>query len=75
MSRLPRVTARDLIRALKRLGFVEARQTGSHQVLKRSDPPARVVVPIHAGHTLKLGTRNAIIEDAGLSVEQLLEVL
>jgi predicted RNA binding protein YcfA (HicA-like mRNA interferase family) len=73
--RLPRITSRELVSALKRLGFVEARQTGSHLVLKRDQPPTRVVVPMHAGRVLKLGTFKAILDDARISEEELREVL
>jgi predicted RNA binding protein YcfA (HicA-like mRNA interferase family) len=34
MPKLPRISSREAIRALKRLGFEEVRQTGSHLVLK-----------------------------------------
>jgi predicted RNA binding protein YcfA (HicA-like mRNA interferase family) len=60
---------------LKRLGFVEVRQTGSHLVLRRDQPPARAVVPVHAGRVLKLGTLRAILEEGGLSVDDLLGAL
>ena len=36
---------------------------------------ARVVVPVHAGRTLKLGTLNAILEDADVSVEEFVAAL
>lgn len=69
--RLPRITSRELVAALKRPSFVEARQTGSHLVLKREQPPARVIVPVHAGRVLKLGTLKAILDDAGVSEDEL----
>ena len=75
MSQLPQVEARRLVRALKRLGFVEARQTGSHLILKRLHPPARAVVPMHHGRNLKRRTLQAIIDEAGISVNDLLAAL
>lgn len=36
MTRLPRVTAQEIIRALERKGFVLARQSGSHKIFKNS---------------------------------------
>lgn len=75
MTRLPRITATDLVRALKRLGFVEARQTGSHLVLTRETTRARVVVPMHPGRTLKLGTLKAILDEGGVTVNEVIEVL
>ena len=69
------MTARDLVRALKRLGFVEVRQTGSHLVLKRDHPQSRVVVPMHSGRDLKLGTLRAILEEGAVSPDDLKYVL
>ncbi|MBE9189809.1 type II toxin-antitoxin system HicA family toxin [Gloeocapsopsis crepidinum LEGE 06123] len=34
MPRLPRISSREAIKALERLGFVQVRQTGSHVVIK-----------------------------------------
>jgi predicted RNA binding protein YcfA (HicA-like mRNA interferase family) len=54
---------------------VEARQAGSHLVMRREEPPARVVVPVHAGRVLKLGTLKAIPAKSGVSVEDLVPAL
>jgi predicted RNA binding protein YcfA (HicA-like mRNA interferase family) len=35
MPRLPRISGNEAVRALERLGFIQARQTGSHIVLKK----------------------------------------
>jgi predicted RNA binding protein YcfA (HicA-like mRNA interferase family) len=54
-----------MVRALVRLGWAVARQSGSHAVLVR---PGRtpVTIPVHPG-TLKLGTTKAILKQAGLA--------
>jgi predicted RNA binding protein YcfA (HicA-like mRNA interferase family) len=56
MPKLPRISSREAIRALKRLGFEEVRQTGSHLVLKRDtdDGVIGCVVPVH--QELRVGT-------------------
>jgi predicted RNA binding protein YcfA (HicA-like mRNA interferase family) len=36
MPKLPRISSREAIRVLERLGFEKVRQTGSHVVLKRA---------------------------------------
>jgi predicted RNA binding protein YcfA (HicA-like mRNA interferase family) len=71
MSPLPVVRAAQLVAALRKLGFEPVRQSGSHLVLKRAEPPARVVVPMHAGRDLKRGTLAAILADAGIDAETL----
>lgn len=35
MPKLPRISSREAIRALERLGFEQVRQTGSHVVMKK----------------------------------------
>ena len=57
MSRkLPVVRARELIRAATKAGFVFDRQKGSHAVYFREKDGARIVIPVHAGKTIKLKT-------------------
>ena len=71
MARLPRVTARQALRALRRAGWYRHRQRGSHVVLKHPDKPgARVVVPVHAGETLYPKTLLGILDQAGLTVDE-----
>jgi predicted RNA binding protein YcfA (HicA-like mRNA interferase family) len=67
------LSGQELRRALERVGFVFQRQKGSHMILRRDDPHARVVVPDHK--TLRVGTLRQILNEAGLTVEQLKELL
>ena len=74
MTKLPSdLSGQDLIKALQRVGFVVQRQRGCHIILRREAPFARVSVPNHK--TLRLGTLRTILHEAGLTVEQLLELL
>jgi predicted RNA binding protein YcfA (HicA-like mRNA interferase family) len=75
MPKLPSLTARKVIRALKRTGFVEDRQSGSHLVLIHPETKARTVVPFHAGKSIKEPLLRAIIRDANLSVVEFVELL
>jgi predicted RNA binding protein YcfA (HicA-like mRNA interferase family) len=59
--------------ALERAGFIFRRQAGSHMVLRRDRPYARVVVPDHK--QVRSGTLHRIIGDAGLTVEQFMKLL
>src|ERR1700752_3422797 len=48
LAKLPMdLSGREVRAALERTGFVFRRQTGSHMVLRRDHPHARVVVPDH----------------------------
>ena len=71
MPSLPRVSGREVIRALEKLGFVVKRQRGSHVVLARGS--IGCVVPDHK--ELKIGTLNGVLKQAGVSVEDLLMAL
>ena len=75
MPRLPSLTARKVIRALKRAGFVEDRQRGSHLVLIHPETKARTVVPVHPGRAIKEPLLRAIVRDADLSVSEFIELL
>ncbi|MDB5985449.1 MAG: YcfA family protein [Nevskia sp.] len=73
MSKLPRVSGQECIKALTKIGFEEKRQQGSHIVLRRNDPFAQLVVPDHK--ELDRGTLRAIIRQADLSVEEFNQLL
>lgn len=71
MPNLPRVSGREAIRALERLGFENKRQRGSHVVLRRG--AVGCVVPDHK--ELKTGTLAGVLKQAGISVEEFLAAL
>jgi predicted RNA binding protein YcfA (HicA-like mRNA interferase family) len=74
-DRLPALTARDVIRALERAGFVVSRMSGSHcRLIHRNDPARKITVPVHSGD-LRRGTLRGIIGQAGLTVAEFLELL
>ncbi|MEK7175510.1 MAG: type II toxin-antitoxin system HicA family toxin [Patescibacteria group bacterium] len=75
MFKIPSLNARKIIRALKKAGFVEDRQKGSHLILISIKTGARTVIPIHAGRTIKKPLVIAIIHDAGLSLEEFIKLL
>jgi predicted RNA binding protein YcfA (HicA-like mRNA interferase family) len=75
MGKLPSLTARKIVRALKSAGFVEDRQKGSHLVLMNLQTKARTVIPVHPGRTIKDPLLRAIIRDARLSVDDFLKLL
>ena len=70
-EKLPILTAREFITILKRLGFQEAHRRGSHRTFRRLTDQRRVTVPFHAGQTLKKGLLRGILNDIGLTVEEL----
>lgn len=72
--RLPAVTSRKAIRALKRSGWELDRIKGSHHIFRHPERSNRVVVPMHARDLAK-GTLNQIVEGSGLTREAFLKLL
>ncbi|MBE7498997.1 MAG: type II toxin-antitoxin system HicA family toxin [Verrucomicrobiales bacterium] len=69
MSRLPSVTARQLIRVLQKVGFEEHHQRGSHRHLYHTRLNKWVTVPVHRGD-IKRPLVVAILKQAGISEDQ-----
>jgi len=73
VSKLPRISSRECVSALEKLGFTKVRQKGSHIVMRRDDPYARTIVP--ENKEIPTGTLRAIIRDVGISVDEFNELL
>jgi predicted RNA binding protein YcfA (HicA-like mRNA interferase family) len=73
--KLPRITGDEVVRALKRAGFIMDRQRGSHVILVHPQSRKRVVVPVHTGKIVKPGTLSGILDDTGLSTEEFISLL
>jgi len=73
MSGLPRISGRECVKALGKVGFVFRRQEGNHLILRRNEPFGQLVVPDHK--ELDRGTLRAIIRQAGISVEEFTKLL
>jgi len=74
--RLPSVTARDVLRVLRNAGFSVVRTTGSHfRLVHDTDPTRQTTVPVHKGKDIPRGTLRDIIKQAGLTVEEFIDLL
>jgi predicted RNA binding protein YcfA (HicA-like mRNA interferase family) len=73
MSKLPRVSSRECVNALLKVGFIVSRQRGSHIILYREDPYAKAIVPQR--REISTGTLRRILRDAGLTVDEFIELL
>ncbi|WP_440947913.1 type II toxin-antitoxin system HicA family toxin [Methanosarcina sp. T3] len=71
MAKLPSVSGKKVIKALGKLGFIIVRQRGSHVILQRESN--LVTVPLH--DPIKKSTLSAILKQADVSLEELLEYL
>jgi predicted RNA binding protein YcfA (HicA-like mRNA interferase family) len=66
-------SGRQVVKALRRIGFVVDHQRGSHIFLHNLDANLSVIVPLHK--ELKKGTLNSILKKAGLSLDDLKELV
>ena len=70
MPKLPTIRPRELVKLLKKLGFLEYRQKGSHLIMIHSINTKQIVIPIH-NKPLKKGTLASILRQAEISIEDL----
>ena len=76
MTKIPALTSREVIKGLKKAGFVFDRQAkGSHEIWYNPETRRRTTIPNHPGAEIKRGTLKAILEQAGLSLEDFLKLL
>ena len=66
-------SGRQVVKALRRCGFVVDHQRGSHIFLHNLDKNISVKVPNHK--ELKKGTLNSIIKKSGLTIEDLQKLI
>lgn len=67
---MPKIyTPKQTIKKLKKLGFIEDRQSGSHKVFYNLVTSKRAVVPYHLKELPK-GTLSAILRESGVSKEE-----
>jgi len=66
-------SGREVVKALRRIGFVVDHQRGSHIFLHNLEKNISVVVPDH--RELKKGTLNSILKKVGITIEDLKEIV
>jgi len=71
MPKLPHISGAQAVKTLERMGFVVARQSGSHIILRKG--PIGCVVPNHK--EIKIGTLAGILRQASVSTDEFLGVL
>jgi predicted RNA binding protein YcfA (HicA-like mRNA interferase family) len=69
--RSPRLTGREVIKILRKLGFEVSRVRGSHHILRHPDGRA-TTVPVHRGEVIGPGLLSKILRDTDLTLEEFL---
>lgn len=70
MSRkFPVLSAKDVVRVLRRNGFAVAGQSVSHQKWRHANGK-QVIVPVHGAKPIPIGTLKNIVEGSGIDLEE-----
>jgi predicted RNA binding protein YcfA (HicA-like mRNA interferase family) len=76
LPKLPPLKANEVIKALKKAGFVfERHAKGSHEIYYNPTTKRRSTVPNHPGATLPKETLREIIKQAGFTREEFMQLL
>ncbi|MDO8563712.1 MAG: type II toxin-antitoxin system HicA family toxin [Nanoarchaeota archaeon] len=70
--KLPQISGIELIKRLRRFGFVITRQRGSHVRLEKNLPEKTIKITVPAHNVLKKGTLHHILKDAEINPEDIL---
>ncbi|HQA53198.1 MAG TPA: type II toxin-antitoxin system HicA family toxin [Spirochaetota bacterium] len=63
----------QLVKALRRIGFIVDHQKGSHIFMYNPEKNISIIIPQHK--EIKKGTLHSIIKKAGLNIDELKELL
>jgi predicted RNA binding protein YcfA (HicA-like mRNA interferase family) len=75
VTKLPRLSGREVIRSLRRAGWVLDRNEGSHHILIREGQAATLSVPVHGNRPIKPGLLKRLIRDAKITNEQFIDLV
>ena len=75
MSATPTISARTLMKALRRLGFIQTRSRGSHRRFEHPDG-RKTTVPVHQGRDIPRGLlRQIVTVDLGMDMDEFTALL
>ena len=74
MPKLSSFKVQQVIEILKKVGFTEWRQKGSHLSMHREKDNRSLTVPIHFGKDVPKGTLRTIINQSGMTLEEFLSL-
>jgi predicted RNA binding protein YcfA (HicA-like mRNA interferase family) len=75
LAKLPRLSGKEVLKTLKKAGFEEVRQRGSHVIMIKQTPEGKIplVVPMH--REIDTGTLLEIIRQSKLTKDEFLKLL
>ena len=76
MPKLPALSGKELIKILSKIGFQHIRTKGSHAILNKEDKEkGKITIPVPLHPELAKGTLKSIMNQAGLKLEDLLNLV
>lgn len=75
MTKLPRLSGKEVIKALSKSGFLVVRQKGSHVVMKKKTSASEIVTVVPDHKEIDKGTLLEIIRQARLTREDFMGLL
>jgi predicted RNA binding protein YcfA (HicA-like mRNA interferase family) len=73
MGKLGNISGKEAVKAFQNAGWQQIGQVGSHVVMVKKGVRANLSIPQHK--ELSVGTLRALIRNAGISVDQFLELI
>lgn len=73
MGRLNNISGKEAVKAFQRAGWQIVGQVGSHVVMTKPGVRANLSIPQHK--ELSVGTLRALIRNAGMTVDEFLDLL
>jgi len=74
VTKLPRWPGNEIIKILKNVGWHLDRVEGSHHILVKDGIETILSVPVHGTKPIKVGLLKGLINDAGLTNEEFLNL-
>ena len=75
MAKLPVLSGKEIIKALSKIGYKHIRTNGSHMIMVKQNEKVKKTIPVPNHKELAKGTLKAIMNQADLTLERLLELL
>jgi len=67
LGKLKILSGKEVCRILKKHGFFEVRQRGSHIIMQKGTETSTITVPVPNHKEIRLGTLQSIIRQSGIS--------
>jgi len=75
MSRIPRISGKEILQILLREGFSLSHIRGSHHYLRKAGNSSLVVIPVHGNQILPHGTFRSILHQANITLTEFLNMI